>query len=241
MSLTWLAMKTTWIRTFPSHLVCILNISQCSLMVTLTASGDLRHVIQSFNGLPSDYSGHLNILVNDFNPIIFCRDIVLLLILGNVPDEIVAADMALHFWYSISMPQEYHFRLVVIVTSFVQQLHAMTFPMSLGPRSTLLTFFRTEFLTTYFNHFISSSLSTREIQDEYTRVRTEPSRQDYRDRMYASLKPSHRVAFHQYRRSGIVLPFGAKNDHFTRPNHSLFSLEGKWLQTDYADPLEGWE
>ena len=72
-------------------------------------------------------------------------------------------------------------------------------------------------------------------------MRTAPSRRDYRDRMYAGLKPSHRVAFQEYRRFGIVLPFGAINAHFNVPNRSLFSPTGRWLQTDYADPLEGWE
>jgi hypothetical protein len=59
--------------------------------------------------------------------------------------------------------------------------------------------------------------------------------------MYAGLKPSHRVAFQEYRRFGIVLPFGAMNAHFNSPNRSLFSPTGSWLQTDYADPLEGWD
>jgi hypothetical protein len=59
--------------------------------------------------------------------------------------------------------------------------------------------------------------------------------------MYLALRPAHRVAFHEFRRFGIVLPFGAMNAHFNCPNLSLFSPEGKWLQTDYADPLEGWE
>lgn len=83
--------------------------------------------------------------------------------------------------------------------------------------------------------------SVSQIQDEYDRVRNAPSRRDFHERMYAKLRPSHRVAFHEFRRFGIVLPFGALNAHFNVPNLSLFSFEGSWLQTDYADPLEGWE
>jgi len=92
-----------------------------------------------------------------------------------------------------------------------------------------------------FRCLVSSPLSFGEAQEGYDRVRTAPSRQDYRDRMYAGLKPSHRVAFQEYRRFGIVLPFGAMNAHFNSPNRSLFSPTGSWLQTDYADPLEGWD
>ncbi|KIL61611.1 hypothetical protein M378DRAFT_166732 [Amanita muscaria Koide BX008] len=222
------------------NLACNENDAKKDFSLGFIASGDLRHALRSFNGLPSDYSGHLNILVNDVNPSVFCRNVVLLLILGNVADETMAADIALHFWYSVFMPSEYRLQLSVILISFLQQMRDNTSPVPLGPRSTLSTFLPKD-LRSHFLPLISSSYSIGDIQDEYNRVRTAPSRQDYRDRMYASLKPSHRVAFQQYRRFGIVLPFGAMNAHFNCPNLSLFSPEGEWLQTDYADPLEGWD
>jgi hypothetical protein len=165
---------------------------------------------------------------------IFCRNVVLLLILGTVSDEAIAADMALHFWYSVYLPMEYRLQLSVILKSFLEQ--GIERPIPLGPRSTLSTWFPREFLP-YFLHLISSSFSIGDIQDEYNRVRSAPSRQDLRDNMYASLKPSHRLAFLGYRRFGIILPFGAMNAHFNCPNLSLFFHEGKWLQT----PLGGWE
>lgn len=205
------------------------------------ASGDLRHALRTFNGLPSSYSGHLHILLNDFNPFIFCRNIVLLLILGNVSDETIAADMALHFWYSAFIPVEYRLQLSAILLPFLQSFLQQDQPTTiLGSRSKLSTTFSKD-VAMIFSHFISCSLSVGDIQDEYNRVRTAPSRRDYRDRMYLTLKPAHRVAFQEYRRFGIVLPFGAMNAHFNCPNLSLFSPDGKWLQTDYADPLEGWE
>lgn len=160
--------------------------------------------------------------------------------MGNVSDETLAADIALHFWYSAFIPGEHHFQTSVVLGSFLQRVRENKFPIPLGRRSTLSTIFPGD-VAKYFLHFISSSFSIGDIQNEYDRVRTAPSRRDYRDRMYASLKPSHRVAFQQFRRFGIVLPFGALNAHFNCPNPSLFSLEGKWLQTDYADPLAGWE
>ncbi|KAM6494778.1 protein of unknown function (DUF4470) domain containing protein [Amanita muscaria] len=223
------------------NLACNENDAKKDFSLAFIASGDLRHVLRSFNSLPSDYSGHLNILLNDINPSIFCRNVVLLLILGNVSDETMAADMALHFWYSVFMPAEYRCQLSVILISFLQQVRENPSLIPLGPRSTLSTLFPKEFLTNHFSPLISSSFSIGDIQDEYNRVRTAPSRQDFRDRMYASLKPSHRVAFQEYRRFGIVLPFGAMNAHFNCPNLSLFSPEGEWLQTDYADPLKGWD
>lgn len=86
-----------------------------------------------------------------------------------------------------------------------------------------------------------SKLSALDAQIEYKRVTTAHSRRDYRDRMYARLRPSHRVAVQEYRRSGIVLPFGAPSFHFDCPNVSQFSPNGRWLQDDFSHPLDGWE
>lgn len=201
------------------------------------ASGDLRHIVSTINALPSNFSGILDILVNDLTTPVFCRNIILLLILGTISDEKLAADVALHFWYSAFIPAEYHLRISVALISFLKH-DKPVFP--LGPHSTLSSWISPN-AKEYFLHLTSSSISISDAQDEYDRVRTAPSRCDYRDRMYVGLRPSHRVAFLAYRRFGIVLPFGAINAHFNSPNLSLFSPGVKWLQTDYADPLEGWE
>jgi len=202
------------------------------------ASGDLRHVVQTINALPHDYSGHLQVLINDGCLPVVARNIAILLILGTVSDEKMAADIALHFWYSVFLPAEYGMHIMAIVTSFLCREDPQ--PQPLGPRSSMDCLFPPEALQ-LFRRFGSLSVSMADAQNEYDRVRTAPSRRDFRDRMYAKLKPSHRVAFQEFRRFGIVLPFGAFNAHFNVPNASLFSVGGKWLQTDYADPLEGWE
>jgi hypothetical protein len=153
----------------------------------------------------------------------------------------MAADIALHFWYSVFMPMEYRLQISVAMTSVLERAaETQAFVSDLGPRSTLSVIIP-EGWKECLMHFISSSFSLDKAQDEYDRVRLAPSRQEFRERMYANLRPSHRVAFLDYRRFGIVYPFGAQNAHFNVPNTSLFSIGGQWLQSDYADPLEGWE
>lgn len=167
---------------------------------------------------------------------------ILLIILGTIDDEIMAADIALHFWYSIFLPMEYRIRITAKLFTFLQQVaKAKTASAPLGPGpSTLSVGILTETMDDHFSHYFSS-VPLSKIRSEYDRVRQAPSQIDFRDRMYVNLKPSHRVAFQEYRRIGIILPFGATTAHFDYPNLSLFSSEGKWLQTDYADPLEGWK
>ncbi|EEB98313.1 hypothetical protein MPER_02205 [Moniliophthora perniciosa FA553] len=72
-------------------------------------------------------------------------------------------------------------------------------------------------------------------------VMNAPERVDYRDRVYARLKPSHRVAVQEWRRFGLLMPFGAPNAHLNRPNPSLITPTGQLWLDDSADPLEGWD
>lgn len=207
------------------------------------ASGDLRHVVRTLNCLPSNYSGNLEILLNDHNVPIVCRNIVILLILGTTADKAMAADIALHFWYSMFMPAEYRISISAIITLWMKRAYDQGFGSLVIPlgQNSSLTFTITKPMCIYLGHYNSTSFSVQDIQNQYDKVRNAPSRGDYRDRMYAALRPSHRVAFRQFRRFGLVLPCGAPNAHFNAPNLSLFSLKGEWLETDYADPLEGWD
>ncbi|KAF8963740.1 hypothetical protein BDZ97DRAFT_1758356 [Flammula alnicola] len=186
--------------------------------LAFVASGDLRNVILTVNRLPSNDPGHLKILLNDHAPNNICRNIALLLILGTIPDENLAADIALHF--------ECNLRISAII-------------LKLGPSSSLSCASQ-DVATPFYGHIISPSGKMDDFQAEYDLVRGAPSRRDYRDRMYSRLRP-HRVAFQEYRRFGIILPFGAMNAHFNVPNRSLFSFSGQWLQTDFPDPLESWD
>ncbi|KAH0826539.1 hypothetical protein J3R83DRAFT_4892 [Lanmaoa asiatica] len=211
-----------------------------NLSLMFAASGDLRNIVATVNALGSDYSGQLNILLNDLNPYVVSRNITLLLILGTIPDEIIAADTALHFWYSVFMPMEYRLRIQSMVSTLLKN-DSSADPMvaPLGPHSTMTCLVSSDVRRLLMEN-VGPVMSPDQAQNEYKRVRKAPSRADFRDRMYMGLKPSHRLAFLEYRRFGIILPFGALNAHCNVPNPSLFS-DGMWLQTDFADPLESWD
>lgn len=206
------------------------------------ASGDLRNVVRTVNALGSDYAGRLHILLNDTSKVTVSRNIVLLLILGAMPNEAVAADIALHFWYSVFLPEEYRLRILISLVLILQHHADKTEPLSvdLGLRAKLTCLVPRE-ITDHLLYTVGPTLSTSQARDEYERVYATPARLDARNRALAGMKPSHSLAFMAFWRSGVVLPFSVNDDHHRAPNTSFFSPFGTWLSNNVENPLASWE
>ena len=217
-------------------------------------TGDLKNILRTINSLPDDFSGALDIVVNDPKPIPACLMLFLLVILGSDVDDTVAVDMALHHWLSAFEPNEYHIHKVMIYSQFMAscgtrrgegdapRLHLPAHPM--GQKGSNILFWGPS-ITSYFQKFEEGMmLSVGIITLKYpeARVAYEHSRLggDDWDRVLAPLTPSHRVAFGKYRETGTVLPFGAPRAHFGSPNSHFFSND-RCLLPPLADPLQGWE
>ena len=82
-----------------------------SILASLLASGDLRNVIHTVNNLPLNYSGKLTILLDDVQPSVAIRNLVLLLLLGDTSDPAQAAELAVHLWYSAFVTPSHHHQL----------------------------------------------------------------------------------------------------------------------------------
>ncbi|KAK0202289.1 hypothetical protein DFS33DRAFT_1434619 [Desarmillaria ectypa] len=102
----------------------VADIRNRDLSMAFLASGDFRNVIRTINELPEDYAGTIKIVLNDFNPIVVCRNFIILSILGIVEDVEEAAEHALHLWYSIFQPLFYETRVLfpVIESQILQHL-----------------------------------------------------------------------------------------------------------------------
>ncbi|RXW23557.1 hypothetical protein EST38_g2280 [Candolleomyces aberdarensis] len=209
------------------------------LNLAFIASGDLRNVVKTINSLPSEFSGRLTILLNDAPPIA-SQNLLLLTTLATVPDEVLAADIALHYWYSAFLLPEYEAQVQLAADIVLNKIQDEQGNVPLGEKSTLGWYYGAK-SKEYLWHCLNGKISEEVARTEYTQAQTAISRRDHRERFKAQLRPSHRVAFEEYRRSGIVRPFGVQNPHFTKPNLSLFTLEGKWWQSDSASPLNGWD
>lgn len=211
------------------------------LALAFMASGDLRNLILTVNRLPSDYSGQLTVVLNDYNPHIVLRNVLLLMILGTYADRHSAVDVALHIWYSAFIPIQYEFPVQEALLRFTKQLGSGgTISYQLSSTSSMTGLINPKVVELIQANY-GASYGFDDAVNEINRVRFDPSRIDRHHRQYIRLEPSHRLAFLEFRRFGIVLPFGARNDHFNTPNRFLFSPEGTWLQNDLANPLHSWD
>ncbi|KAA1477214.1 hypothetical protein DENSPDRAFT_828525 [Dentipellis sp. KUC8613] len=216
------------------------NDTNVDLSLVFAASGDLRNVMKTVNALPADYSGQLTILVNDIDPYTVARNLAILLILGQVSDENMAVDVALHLWYSAFVPVQHPLVVLSILAPFLRRHRAdQHFFEVLGQNSVLSAIIPPDTMV-LLAALVSSDHDAQDIMKEMQNMRFAPSRVDLHHRYYCRLKPSNRLAVHQFRRFGLVLPFGARNNEFNRPNRFLFSPDGRWLQNDHASPLESW-
>ncbi|KAI0315993.1 hypothetical protein OF83DRAFT_1245784 [Amylostereum chailletii] len=219
------------------------GLSPGNLAIAFAASGDLRNVIRTVNVLPDDYTGQMTVVLNDRNPFVSIRNVLILSILGSMRDKRIAADIALHMWYSSFVPENYH-TAIALCAADVAKSHSngrflFTFP---GGGGTTFSGALSASDQRLLASLVSSSThyGAEDAKTELHRVRFSPSRVDQLDRYLFGLEPAHRLSFLESRRSGLVLPFGAPKAHFNVPNRLLFSPEGRWLQSDGANPLESW-
>ncbi|RXW22376.1 hypothetical protein EST38_g3502 [Candolleomyces aberdarensis] len=114
------------------------------LNIAFVASHDMRHVVKTINSLPSNLSGNLTILLNDITTPIACRNLALLFILGMIPDEALAADVALHLWYSVFLPEEYRVQVGLAIAAALDKSRDDSITVPIGKRSTVSWFYPPE-------------------------------------------------------------------------------------------------
>ncbi|KAJ7663921.1 hypothetical protein DFH06DRAFT_986293 [Mycena polygramma] len=209
--------------------------------------GDLRNLIRTINSLPPDYAGYCDVLLNDTNPVLVNRNLVILFVLlSSGPSLDEAAEFCTHLMYSAVIPEagaEYVKRCIDFIYASSGEFEAdLSFHRCLDTRGEgkvysvqpsagikrLLEMFQS-------NYTLSTAL--RSMKD----TTLAPDRLDFREKYYAGLKPSHRMAFHRFRETGILAPFSLNTSNFTHPNRFLFSSQGIWMVPEDANALFGWD
>ncbi|TFY71362.1 hypothetical protein EVG20_g1649 [Dentipellis fragilis] len=213
--------------------------------VLSVASSDLRNLILTVNALPPDFPKHLHFILNDSCPLRLLRTFLIIQSLASIKDRTTAADTALHYWYSAFLPEEYATQSRMVMSKILRSVNS-------GPGEDRFMFSRqltetanimgqlNEHYRSVQQQYLGAHYGADTVHPELQHVRVSPLSIDRLHRRYCQVEPAHRQALHHFRKTGVLLPFGAATAHFKHPNRFLFSPEGKWIQDDLADPLRGW-
>ncbi|KAJ7066768.1 hypothetical protein B0H15DRAFT_925988 [Mycena belliarum] len=211
------------------------------------ASGDLRNLIRTINSLPSDYAGYCDILLNDTNPVLVNRNLVILFVLlSSGPSLEEAAEFSTHLMYSAALSKEgaeYVQRCIEFIYESGGEFEAdLSFHRCLDTRGegkvySVQPSAGIRRLLEMFHSTYPLSSALRSMKE----TTLAPDRLDLREKYFAGLHPSHRMAFKRFRESGILVPFSLNTAKFTEPNRFLFSPQGTWMVPEDANPLFGWD
>ncbi|KIM26483.1 hypothetical protein M408DRAFT_330621 [Serendipita vermifera MAFF 305830] len=218
------------------------------LSLCFAASGDLRNVLLTVNSIPLDYQGRLSIVMNDLEPRVALRNLLILLVLLEIEEKALATDVALHLWYSAFMPSEYEARILPAVNAGLKRIEDYLDATSSEPDITKNTRLELNWghethaeLLSFIQQIEKKKPDIGIASNELLNVMFASHQIDYYDRYHCKLRPAHRIALREYRSFGLVLPFGAANAHFNTPNKTLFTETGQWIQNDMLYPIGGWD
>ncbi|TFK68726.1 hypothetical protein BDN72DRAFT_841402 [Pluteus cervinus] len=213
------------------------------LKLCFAASGDIRNLIKTVNGLPENYRGKCDIYFNDKEPLVTNHNLVALFALLN-PDIPLdrAVDLAIHLTYSSAltpaMARDFYQCITAIYANPPSSLcWSGELPTrGLGKlRFTQLTTDTLDILQTYLSNY-----PLRDALQGMREIMMSPQRVDYRHKHMLVLKSEHRLPYEYYRNMGIISPFSVDTTTFTEPNRTIFDQEGRWLSMDSTNPLYGW-
>ncbi|KAJ4468726.1 hypothetical protein J3R30DRAFT_1598287 [Lentinula aciculospora] len=224
------------------------------------ASGDIRNLVMTVNGLPDNYQGRCKILLNDRSDHVTTRNILILYaLLRNGPSPELAAESAIHFMYSAALCPSDSSELRHCIDAVygemmsVSQSLASRFIATLNPNDMLKKSFPirgggslsiAQYAVNLFGKPLAILQATHSIKDclkAMHDVVLSPERVDYRDRYLSGLRPSHRLSWLRFHESGVLLPFADPElRKFQDPNQLLFTASGKWISMDSANPLFSW-
>lgn len=138
-------------------------------MTFFTASGDLRHFMKTVNELPEDYNGSLRVILNDKQPVICLRNLMLLITLAKADSIPKAAEIALHLWYSAFVQSGHSDSVLSILREFLPTISRPTFKLQLGDVLTINASFSAK-IAEIFALMTAYNLDTNETRAEMDRV-----------------------------------------------------------------------
>ncbi|GAW04483.1 hypothetical protein LENED_006279 [Lentinula edodes] len=200
------------------------------------ACADIRNLIETVNNLPSNYQGRFDVLINNSDPIIINRDLVILYALLNPEPSIdEAAELAVHLMYSaaLSAPSAAYLQRClddVYGSQYDGHTGDFSFRTCLSTRGEgkICSLQTVAGVRSPLEMFMSTYNLAVALKNRW-KVLAAPENVDTWDRFLSRLRPNHRMAFKRFRETGVLAPFAVDTSRFTHPNRLMFSSQGTWL------------
>ena len=190
------------------------------------ASGDMRNLIKTLDEFHESYESKLDIVVNDKDECVALRNLILLALFG-LEDRYEAAETIVHLWYSAKLTRKHAKTIETFLTPVVDavclelsaedaesnQVVARSIPVGKGQ-------FQARIRTSQWfqlQSMLSKQLDVQKGLGERSHIMLE--RTDHIHRILFNMRNGHRrVAKDNFRRCGILLPFGASSQDFVQLN-----------------------
>ncbi|KAJ3495442.1 hypothetical protein NMY22_g19938 [Coprinellus aureogranulatus] len=218
------------------------------LKIIFVDAGDLRNVVKTINSLPEDYTGAVEMIINDPDPLVSTRNLAQLLLLGSHPKDLQAADASTLYWASAYMPYAYlamHMGVFYPLHNGRQRVSFGDVKSSVGMSLSDDPNYEPEWFKEFerCRRHVTEPGNPAKAFFENLAARKEACKRtpDDQDRLYAQLSPAHRVCYKAFQGMGLLRPYGQANVHSSSANFYLFSPSGTWVPPKTANPLDGWK
>lgn len=210
-------------------------ISNCALLVSVLvfvlitlfdfplASTDIRDLVKTVNGLPKDYRGRCEILLNDVDAVVINRSLLILYTLLSSRSSIEeSAELATHLMYSAALSPTSAAYLRECIRSIYGDGPTdrdMSFQSCLKTRGQgrLLTMQTMIAIKRPMEMFLSTFELQRGLQS-MRGILLDPLGEDDREKTFVSLKPPHRLSLLRFWRTGVLAPYSLDIRNFSQPN-----------------------
>ena len=173
-------------------------------------------MIESVVNMPANYEGTCTCVVNDRDPIIVSRNVVIFLVSVLLP-PVEAADLMLHLWYSgrirSSMLEYLRTSVRNLIADVLKKIKNKTDGVLLsktwlfGPREISVRLHKYQWSCIL--KMLDSQHEIVETEKQRLDVMLNASRLDHQERHLCTQAPSMRACSHKMRSTGVLAPFGS--------------------------------
>jgi hypothetical protein len=184
--------------------------------------------VKTLADLPRSYHGALSITINDHDPHVVARNIIICILAASIDNTDQASESIIHIWYSAFIRQADLDLLTTQVLPLVQEvwseikdksstsLHSKTWRIRNCTLRLAMNKKAWQFLLSCLT--VRPGLTLQQAQALRLAVTNGHKHRDDRDRVAVRQSPAHRVSKQKHNEDGIILPFGHSREAFVIPN-----------------------